>query len=137
MKMIMHHQNISTNNVEEMTKFYKDVLGLEEAEVKTDTRIMNKGYDKDTRFLNVDNGCQVHISQKDPNNGFTTGHYVNLLLNGHIAFRVDDIEEMKKRLNENNIQFSDFGEWAIKGWYQIFVYDPDGNVIEFQQEFKK
>ena len=25
---------------------------------------------------------------------------------------------------------SDYGDWAIKGWRQIFFHDPDGNVIE-------
>jgi glyoxylase I family protein len=131
MKMTLHHRNFSTNNVEEMASFYKNVFGLTESMEMRDGRILNQ-YSGDTRFLLAENG-QIHISQMDRNNGFTTGHHVNPLLTGHLAFRVDDIEELKERLRKHNVQFSDIGEWAIKGWYQIFLYDPDGNVIEFQQ----
>ena len=45
----------------------------------------------------------------------------------------DDIDAIKKRLKEKGIPFSDFGAWAMKGWDQIFLYDPDGNVIEVHQ----
>ena len=52
---------------------------------------------------------------------------------GHIAFRTDDIDAFKKRLKEKGIPFSDYGAWAMKGWEQIFFYDPDGNIIEVHQ----
>jgi glyoxylase I family protein len=130
MKITMHHRNFSTNNVEAMAHFYKDVLGLTENMEMRDVRILNQ-YSGDTRFLMVGDG-QIHISQMDCHNGFKTGHHVNPLLTGHLGFRVDDIEELKERLRKHNVPFSDIGEWAIKGWYQIFLYDPDGNVIEVQ-----
>lgn len=131
MDIQLHHRNFSTNNIEEMTFFYRDVLGLTESKEMSGGRILNQ-YSGDTRFLLDEDGNQVHIATRDLFNGFTTGHYVNPLLTGHLAFRVDDIEVIKKRLVENNVAFSDMGEWSIEGWYQIFLYDPDGNVIELQ-----
>ncbi|MGJ9459908.1 VOC family protein [Oceanobacillus sp. CF4.6] len=133
MKTTIHHQNFSTNNVEEMAAFYKKVLGLEESKEISGERITDQGYGGDTRFLLAGGDYQIHIATMDLFNGHKTGHYVNPLVNGHLAFRVDDIEELKGRLDKHNVPYSDFGEWSIKGWYQIFLYDPDGNVIEVQQ----
>jgi glyoxylase I family protein len=58
---------------------------------------------------------------------------VNPLERGHIAFRTDDIEAFKRRLQEKGIPYSDYGGFAMKGWQQIFFYDPEGNVIEVHE----
>ena len=31
------------------------------------------------------------------------------------------------------IRYSDYGKWAIAGWYQVCLQDPDGNVVEVHQ----
>ena len=57
---------------------------------------------------------------------------------GHIAFRTDDIEAFKAMLRAKNIQFADYGVWAMAGWYQIFLQDPDGTIVEVHQtDYKK
>ena len=61
------------------------------------------------------------------------GHTVNPLLTGHFAFRTHDLDAVRKELTEKNIPFSDYGEWAVKDWDQIFLTDPAGNVIEIHQ----
>ena len=76
---------------------------------------------------------QFHLAEKDLGINFRTGQAINPVERGHIAFRTDDIEAFKKRLKEKGIPFSDYGAWAMKGWEQIFFYDPDGNVIEVHQ----
>ena len=77
---------------------------------------------------------QMHLATQDLGVGFRTRHSINLLERGHIAFRTDDIEAFKKRLEERGIPYSDYGAWAMNGWYQIFFHDPDGNVIEVHQD---
>ena len=32
-----------------------------------------------------------------------------------------------------NVPYSDWGSDAVKGWHQVFFYDPEGNVIEVHQ----
>ena len=64
---------------------------------------------------------------------FKTGHTINPLEKGHIAYRTDDLKAFKKHLKELNINFSDWGETAVEGWKQIFFHDPDGNVIEVHE----
>ena len=46
---------------------------------------------------------------------------------------MDDIAAVRERLDAEGIPYSDMGEWAIKGWHQLFCADPDGRVIEFHQ----
>ena len=58
---------------------------------------------------------------------------INPLERGHICFRTDDIEGLKRRLEEQGIPYADYGKWAMAGWYQIFFHDPDGNIIEVHQ----
>jgi hypothetical protein len=38
-----------------------------------------------------------------------------------------------RKCDEHGIRYSDYGCWAIPGWYQVFLQDPDGHVIEVHQ----
>ena len=58
---------------------------------------------------------------------------MNPLERGHIAYRTDDIEAFMAHLNSCGVPYSDWGSDAVKGWHQIFFYDPIGNVIEVHQ----
>jgi catechol 2,3-dioxygenase-like lactoylglutathione lyase family enzyme len=95
-------------------------------------RIKDQGYPGDVAFV-TDGDMQLHIAEQDMQCGFRTGNVVNPVHRGHIAFRTDDIAAFKKRLDEKGIRYSDYGAWAMKGWEQIFFYDPDGNVVEVHQ----
>ena len=132
MKLKLHHVNFCTTNVPAMDKFYRDVLELEPEPSLQTSRITNDGYAGDVSFI-TDGAIQVHLAEKDLGVGFRTGQAVNPVERGHIAFRTDDIAAVKKRLEEKGVQYSDFGAWAMKGWEQIFFYDPDGNIIEVHQ----
>ena len=70
-------------------------------------------------------------------NSFKSGQVVNPLERGHIAYRTDDIEAFMKHLEAQGIPYSDWGSDAVKGWHQVFFYDPDGNVIEVHQLVNK
>ena len=133
MKVKLHHLNLCSTNVPAMDEFYRSVFDLEpEPTLSDDTRINAQGYDGKVAFLH-DGTTQFHLAQRDLAVGFRTKHSVNPLERGHIAFRTDDIAAFKKRLDEKKIPYSDYGTWAMNGWYQIFFYDPEGNVIEVHQ----
>mgnify|MGYP001179778232 FL=1 len=132
MKIELHHINLSSDKVNEMNNFYLKVMNL-----KTETKGLpvlekNKGYSGDVAFV-TDGKIQTHLSERDLDVGFKTGHIVNPLDKGHIAYRTDDLEAFKKHLEVLGINYSDWGETAVAGWNQIFFYDPDGNVIEVHQ----
>lgn len=132
MKLTLHHVNFASNDVADMARFYRDILGLGEATTGLPTLEKKKGYDGDVAFLS-DGDIQFHLAKRDLDLGFKTGHAVNPVDKGHIAFRTDDMEACKKLLEENGVSYSDYGNIAVEGWHQIFFYDPDGNVVEIHQ----
>lgn len=132
MKLKLHHLNLCTTNVSAMDAFYRDVLDMAPEPSMQASRVTNQGYDGEVSFV-TDGTTQVHLSQKDLECSFRTGHAVNPLERGHIAFRTDDIEAFKRHLDAKGVPYSDYGGWAMKGWHQLFFYDPDGNVIEVHQ----
>lgn len=133
MKLTLHHINLSTEKVEEMDAFYRDVMRLDEAKddlpgLRGDADV----YAGDVAFLE-DGRTHIHVARKDVMAGFRTAQIVNPVEKGHIAYRCDDIEAFKAHLKEKGVPYSDWGESAVKGWHQIYFYDPDGNVIEVHQ----
>lgn len=132
MKLTLHHVNLSTDKVEEMDRFYRDVLGLQRETRDIPALEKNQGYSGDVAFV-TDGRIQTHLAQKDVMAGFATGQIVNPLERGHIAYRTDDLEAFKAHLEELGVPYSDWGHRAVAGWHQIFFYDPDGNVVEVHQ----
>ena len=133
MKLKLHHINLSTQDVKKLETFYKDILFLDTQSDDLPTLEKKKGYSGDVSFVG-DGKVQMHLAQKDLSVNFKTGHFINPVEKGHIAYRTDDIEAFKKHLKENNIEFTDWGDIGVSGWHQIFFYDPDGNIIEVHQK---
>ena len=133
MKLELHHINLSTRDVKELERFYKDILFLDTQTEDLPTLEKKKGYSGDVSFVS-DGKVQMHLAQKDLSVNFKTGHFINPVEKGHIAYRTDDIEAFKKHLDENNVQYTDWGDIGVSGWHQIFFYDPDGNIIEVHQK---
>ncbi|HEY8288407.1 MAG TPA: VOC family protein [Acetobacteraceae bacterium] len=132
MKIKLHHLNLCSTDVPAMNEFYRSILDMAPEPSLKDARITGDGYAAPVAFV-TDGQTQFHLATKDLDLGFRMKHAVNPVERGHIAFRTDDIEAFKKRLEANNIPYADYGKWAMNGWYQIFFHDPDGNIIEVHQ----
>ena len=132
MKLTLHHINLATEDVERMDEFYRDTLGLQVPD--TDLPVLDKtrGYAGDVAIVG-DGAIQTHLAQRDMGAGFRTGHIVNPVARGHIAYRTDDLAAFRAHLEAQGVPYSDWGNRAVAGWHQIFFYDPDGNVIEVHQ----
>ena len=133
MKLELHHINLSTRDVKELEVFYKDILFLDTQTDDLPTLEKKKGYSGDVSFVG-DGKVQMHLAQKDLSVNFKTGHFINPVERGHIAYRTDDIEAFKDHLEEKKIRYTDWGDIGVSGWHQIFFHDPDGNVIEVHQK---
>ena len=132
MKLKLHHLNLTTTNVAGMDAFYRDVLDMETDPTMAGRRIKDQGYPGNVAFV-TDGTTQVHIAEKDLSVGFRTRNVINPVERGHIAFRTDDMAAFKQRLDAKGIRYSDYGDFAMAGWQQIFFHDPDGNIIEVHQ----
>ena len=115
-----------------MDAFYRDVLDMETEPALSGQPHLAAAIPARSRSSPTAT-TQFHLAEKDLGIGFRTGQAINPVERGHIAFRTDDIDAFKARLKEKGIPFSDYGAWAMKGWEQIFFYDPDGNIIEVHQ----
>ncbi len=132
MKIKLHHLNLCSTNVSAMDEFYRTVLDLEPEPALAASRNVTGGYPGNVAFI-TDGTIQVHLAERDLQVGFRTGNAINPMERGHIAFRTDDIDAFKRRLEEKGVPFADYGDWAMEAWQQIFFHDPDGNVIEVHQ----
>lgn len=132
MKLTLHHVSFSSDNVSRLDAFYNDVLQLPPVTYDIPKQETGKGYAGQLAFR-TDGDVQTHIAQKDLTIGFKTGHAVNPVERGHIAYRTDDIHAFMAHLDAQGVQYSDYGHTAAKEWHQIFFYDPDGNIIEVHQ----
>ncbi|MBN8185132.1 VOC family protein [Salipiger thiooxidans] len=132
MKLTLHHINLSTEKVGEMTDFYRRVLRLSDTDRDIPALEKGRGYSGEVGFV-WDGAVQVHLAEKDVMAGFKTGQIVNPLVRGHIAYRTDDLDAFRAHLEAQGVPYSDWGHAAVKGWRQIFFYDPDGNIIEVHE----
>jgi glyoxylase I family protein len=125
-----------------LTNFYGEALGLSLlpsppmiATSKTNHSDGDAEWDTAAKFFDAGDPAelQIHATQRQPYLAAQEGHSVNPLIQGHFAFRTDDIVAIKARLTEHNIPFDDWGIWSVEGWHQIFFTDPAGNMIEIHQ----
>ena len=135
MKLIFHHINYVSKNVDELNNFYKNILQMEtvpESNFPRTDATNDIGYNGKIKFVTEGN-MQMHLAEKDLDVAQKNKKHINPVEKGHIAFRTDDIENFKKLLKKNKIRFADYGTAFAKAWYQIFFYDPEGNIIEVHQ----
>ena len=138
MKISFHHINLVSKNLEELNNFYKNILQMDtvpETNFPRTSSTDNSGYDGKIKFL-TEGSMQMHLAEKNLNVAKINNQHINPVEKGHIAFRTDDIEAFKKILIKNNINFADYGTAFAKEWYQIFFYDPEGNIVEVHQLLK-
>jgi len=126
-----HHLNVVSPRVDALRTFYMDVLELTELPGMGDQRI-RETYAGDVAFLEAGE-AQLHLGNPDPTLGERAGHTINPMARGHLAFRTDDLDAVKRNLTKHGVPFADYGVWGMNGWHQIFFEDPNGNVVEVHQ----
>ena len=139
MNLKFHHVNLVSKNVDELNDFYQNILGLKslpQDNFKRTKSSESEGYEGVIKFVS-DGNVQMHLAEKDLGVAAKNKQFLNPVEKGHIAFRTDNIEHVKKILKKNNINYADYGYTLSKEWHQIFFQDPEGNVVEIHQEISK
>lgn len=123
----IHHVAIICSNYEISKEFYVDILGLE---------IIKETYRKDRESYKLDLGVgendQIELfsfpqSPKRPS-------YPEALGLRHLAFEVDNIEDVIKELNNKNILTEDIRIDEITNRKFTFFSDPDDLPIELYEK---
>jgi catechol 2,3-dioxygenase-like lactoylglutathione lyase family enzyme len=115
-----HHFSFTVSDLERSKAFYGDLLGLEEVE-RPDFGIPGVWYGVGE--------TQIHLIGKPE--GVDTGSPSPKLtpIANHSAFQIEDYDAAVDRLRETGAEFIELSREVG----QIFVRDPDGNIIELIQ----
>ena len=136
MSWSIHHVNLEAKNVRKSAAFYTAILGMDEGEWQFPP---SRGYipsspDRLALFPDARSGHNgLHLIKADPDFANANGLTHNPSIGGHVAFEVSDLKAVIARLKEAGIRFSDAGVFAIPGLWNIYLEDPDGNLIEINQ----
>jgi catechol 2,3-dioxygenase-like lactoylglutathione lyase family enzyme len=110
----IHHVSINVSDVSSAREFYVDVLGLElldRPDFDFPGAWLRSG-EQEVHLIGIDSGPPLKEQ--------------------HFAFRVDDLESVRKSLEAAGRRCSEPSE--IAGiCLQAFTRDPSGNLIEFNQ----
>lgn len=119
----IHHVSINVTDLERSRRFYGDILGLEEIE-RPDFPFPGAWYQLGDR--------QLHLIVHDPARTLRGTTEVDSC-DGHFALRVRSYRQTRDYLISMGLRAKDQPTNKTP-WPQIFITDPDGNVIEFNAE---
>ena len=112
------HAALLVNDLQRAKNFYEDVLGLKEKP--------RHSFDFDGVWYDLGEN-ELHLmvvadalppAEQRPRRDY------------HVAFLIDDYEAAKARLTKLGVPFRE----GRRGFPQLFVRDPDGNLVELQQD---
>lgn len=110
----VHHVSLNVSDLDEATRFYRDVLGLEQ--------IPRPDFGFPGAWLRS-GGQEIHLMQVEKHQAPEGQHF---------AFRVDDLDAAVRELEKRGVRLS--GPFEIAGvGRQAFLRDPSGNMIELNQ----
>ncbi|QHW31757.1 glyoxalase [Paenibacillus rhizovicinus] len=115
----IHHVSLIVTDLEQAKRFYEEVIGLREIE--------RPAFDFPGAWYGIGSGGQqlhliVHEGQTLRSAGIDTR-------DGHFAIRVADFDETIAWLDRCGIEHRN-NRNSITGFSQIFLLDPDRNIIE-------
>jgi catechol 2,3-dioxygenase-like lactoylglutathione lyase family enzyme len=115
-----HHVAVSVTDLARARGFYSGVLGLRELPRPT--------FDVDGVWYQLSDG-QLHLIVYPPTRTLRGTHEIDLC-DGHVALRVTSYDETIAHLQAHGIPFLERAANPTT-WQQLYVTDPDGNIVEF------
>ncbi|GGD84812.1 hypothetical protein GCM10010911_49000 [Paenibacillus nasutitermitis] len=119
----IHHVSLIVTDLERAKRFYENIIGL--------TEIQRPAFDFPGAWYAVGgSGQQLHLIVHEGETLRTRGIDTR---DGHFAIRVNDYKETLEWLKHNQIEHKANPD-SITGFAQIFLLDPDRNIIELNAE---
>jgi len=146
----VHHFSFSVTSLDRTIEFYTKVLGvplqsrgrnkynsLGRALFGTKWGIDQPQADLELAVVNIGGTRVEFIEYKDPK---AQSYHKNPSIAGsaHLAFKVEDIEETRKKLEEAGVEFhapiDSYLEGGKTEWKWCYFRDPDGIILEIVQQ---
>lgn len=112
-----HHMSVQITDLEKSREFYENVLGFEQTE-RPDFGFPGVWYQL--------GDMQVHLIGEIPGMDRATPPATLSPIATHLAFQIDDYQQTLEALEAKGLTVAGLGEEVG----QMFLADPDGNVIE-------
>ena len=116
----LHHVAVCVTEIGRSKKFYGHVLGL--------TEVPRPAFPYEGAWYQLADGRQVHLIVHEAPRTLRGTTEIDLR-DGHFAFAVADYDRTVERLRELSVECV-LRPDNVTPWKQIYVTDPDGNVIE-------
>ena len=140
--LVLDHVAVMVTDVEASCRFYRDLLGLD-----VEIKVSHGGWPVET-MAQLPGGAIVEYRMRAPQTpGITIDliewvtpkspvgrHAIHHVPSAHIAFGVDDLQAIYDHLVTQGVEFvTPPVVWPPDegGWRVLFLYDPDGNLLEF------
>lgn len=119
----LHHVSLLVRELERSRTFYRDILGLVEME--------RPAFDFPGAWFRVGHsGQQLHLIVH-PGQTLRTGEIDTR--DGHFAMRVSSYRSVLETLEQHGIEYK-ANPVSRAGFAQIFILDPDRNIVEFNAD---
>ena len=115
----LHHIAVIVTDVERSKNFYGGVLGLQE--------IPRPPFDFGGVWYQLADG-QLHLTVHPPSRTMRGTREIDSR-DGHLALRVRSYDEAVQHLRAHRVDLLEHPN-NLTPWAQIYVTDPDGNVVE-------
>lgn len=132
----IHHVNLHAHDVRATVAFFVEVAGMAEGTWLAPPDMGDFSIDRrELALLTAGRDYRgLHLIRPDPGFALRNGFAHNPSIGGHPAFRVPDIQAVMRRLAAAGILYSDARVYAMRGYHQVYVYDPSFNLIEINQQ---
>ena len=122
--LLIHHVSVCVSDLDRAKRFYSDIVGLHE-KPRPDLGFPGAWYA-------VGEAQELHLIVHPPSKTMRGTPEIDGR-DGHFAFRVDSYDATLARLRAHGVPLIESPRNKTP-WAQIYVTDPDGNVIEFNTE---
>ena len=120
----LHHGAVCVTDIDRSKRFYTEVLGLHE--------VARPDFDFGGAWYEFPDGSQFHLIVHDTPRTLRGTTAVDIK-DGHLALRVRSYQSTLAHLKQLGVEVVALRENKTP-WAQIYVADPDGNIVELNAE---
>ena len=134
-----HHINLECYDVRLSVNFLNKNFNMTEGEWLAPPELGDVNINPNQlAIFNLDNNHSgIHINKADFLFSWRNKFIHNPTIGGHPAFNIKDINQFLIKLEKLEIPFTDAKVYAMPDIHQVYLFDPNANIIEINQNIRK